>query len=743
MKRLYQKRPLCFFIVCFTFCLAFVLWLSKLTAKEEINEYSVTVTLTGTLEEKKLKSDRQIYYLKDCTFSAESANNLKKKKQQNIERSVTGEGVVCYLDGQTDGKIGQKITVTGTLQNYPVVENEGQFDVKTYYQTLGYESMLLNAIVLEKSERYDFLGELLECYRGRVCDFYRAHMSSQDASVVSAMLLGEKDEMDAQIKSLYQKNGIAHILAISGLHISFLGIGIFSLLRKCFLPTWICAGLGITIILLYGKMIHGQSSVFRASIMFFLYILANHLSESYDQLTAMAVAAFLLLVQNPNMLLNAGFWLSFFAVLAIGAVYPALQEGFGEIPWIKGILKGFRGIGATLLGSFSIQLVTLPILLWFYYSIPLYSVFLNLFIIPLLSILLFFGIFSGIFKLWIALIPVGMILHFYEFMCNLVEKLPYCNLIVGKPLWWQVLLYYMILLLGISFINQKKKAVACVLLLCGMVLLFLPVHRKDAVDVLSVGQGDGICIRSKQGGCVLLDGGSSSKEKLYDYTLLPYLKCNGIRRIDAIFVSHSHEDHISGALELLEKGKQEGIEIGGLYLTELAMGNSRYEQLIKTAEQNQIPVFFIQKGQSFATKGISLTCLYPDIDTKAEEENDESMVLCLTLRSFHMLLTGDLTQKAESSVMEQMRKLGMKEIDCLKVAHHGARTSNGSLFLTYLSPKSAVISCGKNNHYGHPHEETIQRLIKMNCATFQTDSQGQIRLLVKKDGYQIRCYKNS
>lgn len=194
------------------------------------------------------------------------------------------------------------------------------------------------------------------------------------------MVLGEKSALDGDIRMLFQRNGIAHILAISGLHISLLGMGFYRLLRKCFLPIWVCCGAGVGMLILYGKMVGVGSSVFRACGMCMILLFAQLLGRSYDLLTAMAVTALLLVLQKPDSVQQAGFLLSYGAVLGLTLFLPVFQT---ETEYrIQKILQ------ERLLPGIGILLVTLPVQLWFFYELPVYAMLLNLLVIPLMSVLL-------------------------------------------------------------------------------------------------------------------------------------------------------------------------------------------------------------------------------------------------------------------------------------------------------------------------------------------------------------------
>lgn len=768
MRRLYRRRPLCFWVLLFTLLLLFFRQAAGNRGSEQLGEYDVPslprenlittenvlsyaqyykmrqpqpmVTLSGVLTRKDTKNDRQIYYITDCYLTAESAEFLKKTGQQNIAQCIQRAGVICYLS-EGNAKIGMRLMLKGRISRFSAAENEGQFDARDYYRQLGYETRMVGAEIVHEETEFDRLGEALYQLRRSISEFYGAHMTAQNASVLSAMVVGEKSQMDPQIKNLYQKNGIAHILAISGLHITFFGMGLYQLLRKLYLPPFFCGISGMALIYLYGRLVQGQSSVFRASCMFLLFLSAQMLGESYDMLTAMAVSAFFLLLLHPFYVGQAGFWLSYLAVFAIAIIHPILQERMQKARWFVEAPGICKRLAKGLVASLSVQLLTLPVLLWFYYEFPVYSILLNLLVVPCLSIVLISGFAGAMLRMWILLIPAGVILTFYEMVCFFFSKLPHPMIQSGRPKVWQLVGYYGLLFVWLIRLERGRVVRFLhrrVMPLVMMVLLLYPSHRINCVDMLSVGQGDCICLRSASGGAVLVDGGSSSEEQVGQYRLIPYLKYNGIHRIDAIVISHAHADHVSAIIELLESAAEHNIQIGYVVLSELAEGNKMYNSIYEAARKAAVPVRILKKGQSIEGHGIRLACVYPDRDTQPKEENDESMVLLANIGQFCIFLTGDLTQQAEEEVVNELRKMGEMDVDCLKIAHHGSETSNGEILLEAIRPETAIVSCGRGNRYGHPDERTLKRFLDRDIKVYGTPWQGQIRIMIKRKGYELK-----
>ena len=333
-------------------------------------------------------------------------------------------------------------------------------------------------------------------------------------------------------------------------------------------------------------------------------------------------------------------------------------------------------------------------------------------------------------------------------------------------------------------------------LLLGVVILTWRFRPELQVTFLDVGQGDCIFLQTENGDSYLTDGGSSSVSKVGKYRMIPFLKYQGASQIKAVFVSHADSDHCNGIAELLEQAELEGIRVENLVLTDLAdeCRSEGYEELVELAGQNGITVQFLHEGQQLQDGELLFQCLHPSKGYRAEDLNETSMVLLVTYREFSMLLTGDvqgageehLTQELqdwkepgvtqmqdvirisgeeesmeEESIEEQsiederieeqieekrsQNKMGANhaetELTVLKVAHHGSKNSTSEEFLKAANPKLAIISCGEGNRYGHPHEETLERLEKADVPWFCTKDYGAITVTVDgKSHVKVRGY---
>lgn len=647
------------------------------------------------------------------------------------------------VEKQQTVRLGMEAAVFGKLEEPSEARNPGEFDFREYYRALGIRLQMFGEdleILDDDSWRYrDFLYRMKKAavrVLEEICE-------PEDLGIFQAAILGDKTSLDDGVRRLYQRNGIAHLLAISGLHISLLGMFVYRMLRKAGLSYGVSGVIGTAVIVSYGILTGGSSSVIRAVMMILIFLLAGYLGRSYDMLSAAGLACILILLEYPGLVTQAGFQLSFGAVAAIGGLGPWMVEKLG----VK------HGFGKTVVLGAAVQLVTGPVIVYHFYQYPVYGIVLNLVVIPLMG----YVVVSGILGILLGAVwpPAGIaavgsghyILEFYRWLCVVFEKLPGANLVIGRPGLWQIGAYGAAMALLLWFVCDRwavrdagrpsrlsPLSCRCVILMAGTAVCFLlmwqlPVKGME-VTFLDVGQGDGICIRTREA-VILVDGGSTDEKELGKNTLEPYLKSLGISRVDYAVISHGDKDHISGIQYLLEENGD--IRIRNLVLPWLGRKDSSYEPLVRLMEAHGGQVHWMQAGERIKAGGLSLTCLYHGSEARRQDRNEHSLVLELHYGQTGILLTGDMSENGEKDMIAGNC---LNHIQILKAAHHGSRYSSCEAFLRLISPEWTVISCGEGNSYGHPHKETLERLEDQGTEILVTEDAGAI--VVSTDGEQIR-----
>jgi len=677
---------------------------------------------------------------------------LKEVSAYQAETSVTtfskNDRVICYMKHNITGeqpKIGEVVKTEGKFQLYSEATNPGQFDSKMYYQTLGICGKMTSATVLEKAGKYketeERLYQLREHFAGQIEQLYE----EKEAGIMKALLLGQKTGMDDELKDSYKRNGIIHIVSISGLHITCIGISIYMMLRKLGLPTWLTGVIAGGTVILYGIMIGQPMSAYRAIVMFLLKILADIIGRTYDMLTALSVAALLLILQQPLYLKNAGFLLSFGCVLGIILIYPMfinLSDKRNDSEKDKSIVgKLLKKMKEGMYAGSSILLITLPIQLSFYYEYPLISMIWNLLVVPTVGSILQVGIIQLIWSSLFGNAPeilrilIIFFLRLYERICKVGDGLPFQKVIPGCPTGGQIFLYYVFVAVGIWILKYGKKRWKlknnrCVPVVLGLAMVILLVRPMNGIRITfaDVGQGDCIFVQTKYGEANIFDCGSSSQTKCGEYILTPMVKYYGIHRINGIYVSHPDSDHMNGILEFVEMSKTEKISIEKIVIPYPVNDDVEdgFEDLVRLAKNMDIPVYYVGQGMNITENELEIECIYPHKYESAEGTNDASAVYLLRYRDFSVLLTGDIEKTGEMKIVKVLMERGIGNIDVLKVAHHGSRYSSTTEFLKQVNPRVAVISCGVGNSYGHPHEETLERLSDVGSTILTTPKCGAI-----------------
>lgn len=716
-----MKRPLAAVCLAVILLMAVCMWLHPPAYASYEEASGEEVYLTGHVYKKEYKGNQNTPVLLIYV----------KPKHLIFQKEAIPfyDNFICILqEGGEEPAVGSLVTVCGVLKEYGAAGNPGQFDERSYYAQMGVSACITRARIVENRGGKDFLRETLWQFRNFLGDGLERIFSERDAALLKGMLLGDRSAMDAETKTLYKEAGIMHIFAVSGLHITFLGMGFYYLLRKVYMPVVPAALFGVAVMVLYGIMIGMPVSAVRAVGMFVCRLAAECIGRTYDMLTALAVCAAVMLVMHPLYLYHAGFLLSFSAVCAVAVLKPAIQPDKKLPPLLDSFFM-----------SLAITVFTLPVQLYFYYETPVYAVFLNLAVIPLAGAALVLGTAALAISFLLpqaAAIPaffVHLIFNSYEEGSRFFGGIPGSIRTTGKPAVWQLAGFY--LLIGVLLFCKKLIWKYKAGLLCGAVLLFAVNGRTDLrVTFLDVGQGDCICMELPDGSAWLYDGGSTSVSGTGTYRIEPFLKSRGITYLDGIFVSHSDEDHVNGVEELLTG---DSIAVGLLALPCTERQEERgFFRLLSLAEERNIPVLWLEAGMEWEEGGVSMSCLHPAGNFAGEDTNAASAVLYLSYGSFSMLLTGDVEGAGEEKLLQKLKEEGINNLSVLKVAHHGSKYATKEDFLESFPPKLAVISAGRDNIYGHPHSELLDRLAACGADIMVTYETGAV--IIETDGKTMR-----
>lgn len=559
--------------------------------------------------------------------------------------------------------------------------------------------------------------------RKRIADRITDIFPENTAPFAKALLLGDDSEISYGDNVAFQKSGIRHVIAVSGLHVSILFSVVYAVTGKRGLLTLL---LGIPVLILFAAVAGFTPSVVRACVMQGLVILSIAVSKEFDPPTALAFAALVILMVNPLAATSVSFQLSVGSMIGIyafsGSIRDYLQNekrlGVPKGKNLKSKLK--RWFVGSVSVSISAQIVTLPLCALYFGMVSVIGILTNLLTLWVVSFI-FCGIMAacilsllwvplGVFAGWIVSVPIHYVLMISRFLASIPFGVAYTDSLY-TVLW----IIFTLLLLTIFLLSKKRSVILLVTAIIGMYALslaaawFEPRLDNFRLTVLDVGQGQCVLLQCKDEAYLIDCGGDNSEHTAT--TALNVLGAQGISRLDGLILTHYDVDHAGGAVYL-----SQAMPVSRLYLPDTDDEN----EIRCYFEEQDIPVTWVSKNASFSC-GKGEISLYP---AKTESEGNESS-MCILFRGENcdILITGDRNISGEGQLL---RQANIPNIEVLVVGHHGANTSTGLELLYETKPEIAIISVGENNLHGHPHREVLRRLEKAGCLIRRTDLEGNI-----------------
>lgn len=692
------------------------------------------------------KTTRTVIYLKKAILIR--SGSTKNYPIRNIKCTGKEEKINSLREGM-------HVRLEGMLVLPELPRNPGQFNRRIYESGKKIDFYLENPTVLEVKEQRSGVREVVEIWKTEMMNRCEKIYPDAEASILEAMLFGEKRELSGDIKELYQAAGISHVLVISGLHISLLALAVAGILRRLGFPMPVWVILSVGVLAGYGILIGQPTTAVRALLMFFVLQGARLLGRSYDLLSALAFAGILMLLDNPDLILDGGCRLSFCAVIGVGWYVSEKNKIFrsiGEKEKRKNRGKGGKGSSAgaileNIRAGWYLWLFTLPVMLDTFYQVSVVGILWNLVAIPLLPVIIASGGLGVVLAGWniflgsLAGSPAYGMLQLYQEIGNISEKLPVGMWTPGQPSKPVIAGYYLVIFLLVLVEKQlikrekrwKIRKIFPGMELCSMLLLLLlmahPWQQREKITFLDVGQGDASLLQSG-GQTLLLDGGSTSQKNVGTYVILPYIKQQGISCLEAVILTHTDQDHINGVTEVLEEGKKGWLTVKNLMYPYWMEGTEQGKQLKKLAEEAGASCRKIRAGDRLTIGKAEAVVLYPKEQEKIAEPNAGSLVLFWKWEGVRAMFTGDLPEEKERELLQNL-----PACEILQVGHHGSATSTCREFLEQVQPSLAVISCAMKNRYGHPSPDTVDRLKKTGCEIRYTMKSGAIT--IRKRGREI------
>ncbi len=633
--------------------------------------------------------------------------------------------------------IGDTLVAPMTLNQPRERRNPHDFDYKNYLAKQGifYEGFIQNVDRVEIRHLNTFnLEQIMMSLRVQIKQYFHKYMTQRSAGILSALILGERSEVDVETKADFANTGVIHVLAVSGLHVGYVSlilITITGMLRLSYRPQMILViiGLGFYVILT-----GGAASVMRASIMAALILIATMLERNTDVFNILATAALFILLIDPSQISGIGFQLSFSAVFSIVTLFPILRKWIPVVnfPRLPVLGSSINTIVDLFFVSLAAQLGTLALTIYYFHKIPLISLAANLIVVPLIGLIVATGISFLLLgpinpllsESWAALLD-GVI-DFMLWFVQLCARFEWAY-ISTRSIHLVEIILIITALFAITIIQRWKlaKLWLILLLLWGNFQIWPDIIHSGQLEVimLDVGQGDAIIIHTPNGKTIVIDTGArfGGKDMGRD-VISPFLTQRNWSRIDLLVLTHPHNDHIGGAQYLLTHHPVERV-----LNQNIEYDSYGYQKLQATLDSLKIPTQSVYTGIIDSTLApIYLRVTGPKYFAAEEEPsnvNNVSIVLQLFYGETSLLLTGDAEHEVE---MDQLPLGSLLKSDLIKAPHHGSRTSSTDSYLALVDPNVCFISLGRGNKYKHPAPITIKRYQDRDVMIHRTDLDGAV-----------------
>jgi competence protein ComEC len=703
--------------------------------------YGKTVTIAGRISSVEVKKDDR------CSLVM-TAVQYDDGKTINERVRITVNNIDGAAAAALTGHFG---VVSGTVSKPDTASNPGAFDYSMYlrsqkiYSTMYVDSAQFQVSTVKPKGWYrlmNYISVFKYDYEQRLI----SALDDESAEMLAGILFGDDSLMDDETKESFQKNGIAHLLAASGLHVGFVYGLVNVLMRK---PKTVAGNIPVILILvMYAALAGFSPSVVRAVFMIIVYIVGKVKHRRYDFLTCTSFCALVLLIYEPANLFASGFQLSFMAVFTLSIVMKrveGLTAGMYKAMGDKRAVIAKPVIG-TLTGMAALQLGMMPLTVYHFHYVSLGGFFLNIpaialagIIVPLGIILMPLAYIGGVAFMFMGNME-EMLVRLLLFMNKLLYGTPLSFRYTASPSTFVFILYYLMLFFICSesgwrlmkILRQRESRRLCAVTLSVAVLVSAAFgFVADADYIMSdlifvdVGQGDCAHLKAGRNTDILFDSGGSEKKDVGADILSPYLLGNGVSDIDMAVISHMHTDHYAGLLTLKDSVKIKKVMLSAVY-------ESHAENI---SEETGVPVedlLFVKAGDVVSAGGVSLEVLAPQPGTAeeyrrlledGEDENKLSLIVKASYKGRTVLFTGDMDSEYEQQLTDIYHS-SLKS-DILKVAHHGSKYSSCEEFLDSVKPSVSVIQVG-TNLYGHPTPEALERLKASGSMIFRNDSQGAV-----------------
>lgn len=670
--------------------------------------------------------------------------DVKKIEYDGMVKNFDDEKVLVTLNTNEKLKIYDYYNIKGRLSPPFKAGNPSQFDYGNYLRNFNVYAVFYGVrdVVPQKLEvsltKKEKALQWINDYRENIIAKHSKYLKSPNLEVLGGIVFGDDAVSPPDnIKKSFINSGLLHILAASGMNVAFIFSFFYFFLNLIRVPYKINISIGIVMVLVYSLMTGLGASVIRATFMLVFVLIGKLIDRDAHSISLLAFVAFLMLLYNPMYINDVGFQLSFIVTFGLLVMTPYLMRSKNRfISWAVG----------TVSIPMIAQLWVMPIQIFYFNNISLYSVFANIMSVPILSVISFGGFVSSL----IANITPEFVIRIFDFVLNpmltiLVNisdfwgKLPHAAFQTTHPNVFQILLYYAILL-GITGLFDKRVKSKCLNIFkfaipAMIIVLFLTQisfsNKNLEITAFDVGNADSFLIKTPDNKYLMIDtakngynGGKSQARML----ILKYLMDRGVKEVDTIIVTHFDNDHCGGAYDLIKD-----LKVKNLYLNDLEHDSKSAKYIYNIARKKGVNLIDAKNAQSVLEEnGLKITN-YIAPKTAGVGDNEASILTLVEYKDFSMLFTGDSGVKTFESLQEYLPQ----NITVLKVGHHGANGVVDRNMQKYLNPVYSLISTGPNK-FGHPSIYTLEVL--KDTKILRTDANNSIRFVVNKKGYKTLAY---
>lgn len=657
---------------------------------------------------------------KEGVFYAKVISEAEEKNYvYSYQAEIDNKKFILYIPKDVEKlEYGSIIKINAQYTEATRDRNYGGFNYKTYLRTKKiYGVFNVEDVEIVKNGSDNIIIKLRKYIKSKL----REKLKKENSELAISLIVGDRSHISSEVEDNFKKANLMHMLAISGAHFSYV-ILIATFISNRLQHKRLGQLIQIIAIIFFMNLTGNTASVVRAGIMSILLIGSSICKRQNDSLNNIAISAIIQIINNPYIIFDSGFMLSYSGVLGIILFYKKISEHIH-----------FKSIALTI----SANIFIIPIMIYNFHTISGSFIISNICASWLLGIIIILEFISLCIPIKLLYMILDLLIMMLRKIAEICANIPFAQMYVPRYVIFFVIVIYILI-----FCRKLKcrKYVYSFLTIGVSILLivnFTDVYQdRMRINFIDVGQGDSCLIRYKGTNIMIDSGGSLSKNKdgkSYDIgenVLNNYLLNRGITRLDYIMASHFDEDHSQGFVFLLKNMKVKNVIISEQYKT-----SSIYEQFKQICKKQNIQIIYVKSGDEIRIKDLAFKILHPKSKENQISENplNNNAIVCMVkYKNRRILFTGDIEKVAENEMVKEYTN-GLKA-DILKVGHHGSKTSTTKEFLDLINPSVALIGVGQNNKFGHPNEDVIKRLEEKNIQIYRTDEMGEISVIIDKNG---------